>query len=199
MWLKWLFLGFYLLNPTQDMKHEAQLFFLEILCSPNSFGNKSKAPNTSVCVGVLLLKCWERECSKQGMKVRSVSRLNESTVNGSKTSIFFGLPYLFLSPERILKVWNPDCGLLSLLIRIEWKVPGGGLAVLEGWKGGVRVVVGFFHGLTSDSFLILSSPDLLALLWLLSRPSELHKHAAAEGNNDRAFRGCSIALSCNLD
>lgn len=75
----------------------------------------------------------------------------------------------------------------------RWTHCSGGL------KRGVRVVVGFFHGLTSDSFLILSSPDLLALLWLLSRPSELHKHAAAEGNNDRAFRGCDIALSCNLE
>lgn len=55
-----------------------------------------------------------------------------------------------------------------------------------------------FHGLTSDSFLILSSPDLLALLRLLSRPSELHKHAAAEGDNGRAFRGCNITFSCNL-
>lgn len=65
-------------------------------------------------------------------------------------------------------------------------------------SGGVGEKKKFFHGLTSDSFLILSSPDLLALFWLLSRPSELHKHAAAERNNDRAFRGCNITLPCNL-
>lgn len=37
---------------------------------------------------------------KTGMKVSSVSGVNELTVNDGKMPIFFGLPYLFLSPKR---------------------------------------------------------------------------------------------------